>query len=159
MLALREHRALSADPVQRQRMLEISRGLSDRETRAIPSGVHNSSPAQVTPTSRGEPTTGRKLKILYDAGKCTVALDSISLTSTNTERLSRYNAKFEHIVFIQTLCFIDKKSKEEITRLTLDSFPQLCKGEGDGTEAARTSLVRTIVERETCMWAAMRINI
>lgn len=57
-----------------------------------------------------------------------------------------------HLRFFQSL-HAAGENKDEITKLTVDEFPNLCKGRGDGSEVARAVAVRTIVELNTSKWA------
>ncbi|MCJ1264546.1 hypothetical protein MMC22_004418 [Lobaria immixta] len=60
--------------------------------------------------------------------------------------------EIEHFKFIQTL-HRDGHSKEDITNRALETFPDLCKGQGSGTEEARKKIVLSKVEIYTSRWA------
>ncbi|MCJ1261825.1 hypothetical protein MMC22_001693 [Lobaria immixta] len=58
----------------------------------------------------------------------------------------------EHLKFIQTL-HRDGHSKDDITERALATYPDLCKGQGAGTEEARKVIVLSNVEIYTSKWA------
>lgn len=60
--------------------------------------------------------------------------------------------EIEHFKFIQTL-HRDGHSKDEITNRALETYPDLCKGQGSGTEEARKEIVLSKVEIYTSRWA------
>lgn len=118
-----------------------------------PRRAPHSLPARPAPP----PSTGSKMQsILFDASKCSfLRLGSNNAdVATDVPQPKPNRLENKHKVFIQTLFFIEKQSKDEIKKRTMEKFPDLYKEEGPrGTEEYRESMVSSNVELQTSKWA------
>lgn len=97
--------------------------------------------------------------ILFDASKFSTPLPPLLQKQAPTNELPSdiptpkpNQPEIEHFKFIQTLQR-DGNSKEDITNRALETYPDLCKGQGSGTEEARKEIVLSKVEIYTSRWA------
>lgn len=124
---------------------------------AVRSGVscHKpiSGPSKKEPALNGTAVDPNNRSILYDACKCSRASIQKKLKKKADSIKDLPNdAEPTHLIFIQKLHAIGI-NKEEICKRTMDTFPDLCKGRGKGTEEARYVAVWNTVELNTSRWA------
>ena len=132
-----------------------------------PAPTKTPSPTKATavPTNNLAPTQSsctppKSHSILFDASKFpSTSLFPLAPKKAPTNKLppdipkaKPNQPEIEHLKFIQTL-HRDGHSKDDITDCALATYPDLCKGQGPGTEEARKAIVLSNVEIYTSRWA------
>lgn len=110
--------------------------------RPVPAKAPAPAKATAAPTKKAAPTQpnpapSQPNSILFDA---------------NIPKAKPNQPKPEHLRYIQML-HRDGHSKDAIAHQALATYPDLCKGQGKGTEEARQAFVLSTVEIYTSRWA------